>query len=236
MLWEQDPWKHLDCTYSSTNIGDYLQVFGLSTDTKWQSECKSHLTIAYAKRVRHSKKTVAAILLPLIFISPLIMQPIHSTHNGPPVWMNATVLFTTQLPFREGKKKNKEVKNASSTPVCVSAPVSEVTLQDFFTLSRCVCSAMSLSPSLSPCVCLPLVWSTELDSSFPSDWLTARLCLCLDHLWGKVAAGETLPCENSRWQTVETWACLAAREPAGSRLKSESQTMALCLNPFDSLI
>lgn len=74
--------------------------------------------------------------------------------------MNATVLFTTQHPFREEgekkkKKKNKEVKNASSTPVTISAPVGEVTiLSGTFSLSPGVVdSAMSLSPfTLLPCL------------------------------------------------------------------------------------
>lgn len=69
------------------------------------------------------------------------MRPIHCTHNGLPVWMNATVLFTTQLPFREQRKKR--TKRWKMPPVTDWAPVSEVAL---LTLSRCVCSAMSRSP------------------------------------------------------------------------------------------
>lgn len=62
----------------------------------------------------------------------------------------------------------------------------------------------------SSCVCTSLVWSTELDSTFPSDWLAASSCLCLELLWEKVAEGETPPCENSRWQTDETRAWISS--------------------------
>lgn len=68
--------------------------------------------------------------------------------------MNATVLFTTQHPFREGegkKKKNKEVKNASSSPVTVSAPVSEVALlSGTFSLSPGVFALRAFT--LLPCL------------------------------------------------------------------------------------
>lgn len=121
----------------------------------------------------------------------LIMQPIHCAHNGPPEWMNATVLFMTQYPFREGKKIEQRGEKCR-TPVTISAPVSEVTL-----LSRTFSLSLSLGVFTlqwawvllrSSCVCLPLVRSTELDSTFPSGWQPAAVCVCSS--CEKVATGE----------------------------------------------
>lgn len=77
------------------------------------------------------------------------MQPIHSTHNGPPVWMNATVLFTTWHPFREGEKRTKKWKMPSvpQWPSQHQSARSPSSPGLFFTLCRCVYFAMSLSPS-----------------------------------------------------------------------------------------
>lgn len=62
---------------------------------------------------RWQEKDGSAILPPLIFISALIMQPIHCSHNGPPESMNAVVLIYDAISFQTGgKKQNKEVKNA----------------------------------------------------------------------------------------------------------------------------
>lgn len=112
-----------------------------------------------AKRVHdsHRKKTAVAILPCHIFISSLIMKPIHCAHNGLPEWMNATVLFMTQYPFRAGKTEQRGEK--CRTQVTISTPVSEVTLLfGAVSLSRGVFTLRRVWVLLhSSCVCLLLV-------------------------------------------------------------------------------
>lgn len=119
-------------------------------------------------------------------------------------WMLQCYLWHNILSEREKIEQRGE---KCRTPVTISAPVSEVTL-----LSRTFSLSLSLGVFTlqwawvllrSSCVCLPLVWSTELDSTFPSGWQPAAVCVCSS--CEKVATGETWPCENSRWQTDETW-------------------------------
>lgn len=143
------------------------------------------------------------------------MQPIHRVHNGPPQWMNAAVLFMTQYPFREGKTEQRGEK--CRTPVTISAPVSEVVLSKpiFFTHSTCLpCCGFFFFYS-SPCVCLPLVRSAELDSAFPLGLADSQLLFAFVAPVRESGRGQ---CENSCWQTDETW----------TLIESESDTDGNC--------
>lgn len=107
------------------------------------------------------------------------MQPIHCAHKGPPERMNATVLFMTQYPFREGEIEQRGEK--CRTPVTISAPVSEVTLLSrtfSLSLSRRVYSAMSLSP-FTLLLCLLTSGVKHRAGFHIPRWLTASRCLCL---------------------------------------------------------
>lgn len=151
---------------------------------------------------RKEKKTTAPPILPrLIFIPPLIMRPIHPTYNGASSVNECysviydTTSFQREREERGGQRGEKCLLYPSDCLSC--SQWGRPPHQDFFTLSWCVYSVMSRSPLHSSRVCSSLVWSTDLDSTFP-----LRLQLFVfGALWGW---NETTPCENSRWQTDET--------------------------------
>lgn len=159
-------------------------MFRVSTDKKSFNACRSkttkHATISEANRGHdsHRKKTAVAILPRHIFISSLIMKPIHCAHNGLPEWMNAAVLFMTQYPFRAGKIEQRGKK--CRTQVTISAPVSEVTLlfgAFSLSLSLSVYSAKSLS-SFALLLCLPTRGVSWIPHSRLTGWQPVAVCVC----------------------------------------------------------
>lgn len=165
------------CSCCGENRADSQQVFRPSTDKKSLRMWKAHRPSLQRTEATGKRRQ-------LLFF--LVLRPIHCTHNEPPVWMNATVLFTTQHPFREEgeKKKKKRTKRWKMPPVprwpsrhqSARSPSSPGL---FHSLPALLTQRWVWVLLHSSRVCLPLVWSTELDSTFPSDWLATSHCLCL---------------------------------------------------------
>lgn len=106
---------------AATQARRFLQVF---------VNVKSRSAITREASAATGKSAAAAILLRLIFIPPHNVAHSRPSQWGPTVNGRYAVIYdTTSLFSEEGgeKKWNKGVKNASSTPVTVSAAVCEVT-------------------------------------------------------------------------------------------------------------
>lgn len=146
------------CVWSCCSSGPLLKLLFL---LEFGLQHKERLIHDWSRELDSHKKdtSVAFIFLPHIY-SFGHNAAIDRTHNRPPLWMNATVLFTTLHPFTEGGTKRWKIPPVPRIPSqhqSARSPPSAV-----FTLQWV--PALQLS-----WVCSALVWSTTARSPEPLD-------------------------------------------------------------------
>lgn len=162
MLWENAPAELKGYLCFCLNKGGFLQVFRLSSRQLTASQ-SVHVKAAVSgkqKPGQSQEKCAAAILPRLIFMSPP-HNAAHSQHTmGPPVNERCSVIYN--ITSFQRLRGTKRWKNASGSPVTVSAPVSEVTLLSE-TLTRCrVCLLCGESERFCTPPLFALLWCEVL--------------------------------------------------------------------------
>lgn len=207
MLWENAPAELKGYLCFCLNKGGFLQVFRLSSRQLTASQ-SVHVKAAVSgkqKPGQSQEKCAAAILPRLIFMSPP-HNAAHSQHTmGPPVNERCSVIYN--ITSFQRLRGTKRWKNASGSPVTVSAPVSEVTLlSETLTRCRCVCFAVSRSASALLLCLLSSGVKCWAELHIPLRLARSQQLFVLGGLfWEKVAAGEAPLCQDTHGQIEETW-------------------------------
>lgn len=183
------------------------------------------MAIAEAKRGHDSrrKKTAVTILPRLIFISPP-HNAAHSLHTQRASRVNEcySVIYDT-ISFQRGKNRTKRWKMPYPSDHLCTSQRGHPPLQDFFTLSLSACLLCNEPESFYTPPVFAYLWCEA-----PS-WIPHSPLADSQPLFVFVAPVRKWPCENSRWQTDETWTLIdSERAINGTYCMPWNQLVAGC--------